>query len=97
MFNSAKTDAKIFSTYSPMFCIEINDRVREIKVVTCNLKSLQDDTKHAVMKPKTLSMNWSNHKNVHCIIIIIVQCICMHPSGFICQLDKSRDVMKLAS
>ena len=31
-----------------------------------HIKSLQDDTKHAVMKPET-SMNWSNHKNVHCI------------------------------
>ena len=31
-----------------------------------HIKSLQDDTKHAVMKPET-SMNWSNHKNVHYI------------------------------
>ena len=31
-----------------------------------HIKSLQDDTKHAVMKPET-SLNWINHKNVHCI------------------------------
>ena len=31
-----------------------------------HIKSLHDDTKHAVMKPET-SMNWSNHKNVHSI------------------------------
>ena len=34
-FNSAKTDAKFFSTYSPMFC---NDRAHEIKSVSRNLK-----------------------------------------------------------
>ena len=29
-------------------------------------KSLQDDIKHAVRDINT-SMNWSNHKNVHCM------------------------------
>ena len=58
-----------------------------------HIKSLQDDTKHAVMKPET-SMNWSNPKNMYCAIeyalhIIIVQYICADASRFICQIDES--------
>ena len=34
-----------------------------------HIKSLQDDTKHAVMKLET-SMNWSNHKNMRLHAII---------------------------
>ena len=56
-----------------------------------HIKSLQDDTEHAVMKPQECALH-----------IINAQCICAcarlapHvylPAG---QLDKSRDVMKLA-
>ena len=36
--NYAKTDTKISSVCSPMFCMEINDRAREIKLVFHNLK-----------------------------------------------------------
>ena len=38
-----------------------------------HIKSLQDDIiKHAVMKLET-SLNWSNHKNVHCMLLCNVQ------------------------
>ena len=60
------------------------------------IKSLQDDTEHVVMKLET-SLNWTNHKNVHCIQLCNVRLrtyACA--SLFICQLDKSHDVTKLA-
>ena len=51
-------------------------------------KHLQDDIKHAVM-------NWSNHKNVHCMRLHNARAIC------ICQVDNhvliSRHDLKLAS
>ena len=47
-------------------------------------KHLQDDIKHAVM-------NWSNHKNVHCMRL--------HNAHTICQLDNhvliSRRIMNV--
>ena len=45
-------------------------------------KYLQDDIKHTVMKLE--SLNWSNHKNVHCIYTYasaIAQCVRNLPAG----------------
>ena len=61
-------------------------------------KSLQDDIKHTVKKPETwinTSLNWSNHKNVHCMRLCNVQMLIAPRAPCICWLDKSRaDIMK---
>ena len=56
-------------------------------------KSLQDDTKHVVMKPET-SSNWSNHKNVHCMQLhnahtLIVTCM---PPPITCWCHEARSM-----
>ena len=49
-----------------------------------HIKSLQDDIKHAVMS--NTSLNWSNHKNVHCMRLRNAQTLNTHnlPAGQSC-------------
>ena len=65
-----------------------------------HIKSLQDDTKHAVMKPWRDKHELEQPQECALHIKLRNACACtprVTLTRFICQLDKSRDVMTLAS